>query len=207
MNSEKIPSPAAQVLHFWFGDLEPDGRSDADHCKQWWTKDPAFDAKVRADFGWMHASLLASGTELPTWAAGREGLLSAVIVLDQFSRNMYRDTPGMFVADPRARAFAFEMIALGYDKQLPAAMRTFSYMPLMHSERLEDQARCVELFELFVEELKGELKEELSSNLKFAIAHRDIVARFGRVPHRNELLGRVSSEAELRFLEEPGSSF
>src|SRR5690606_29754039 len=143
----------------------------------------------------------------PHWLRGARGLLAGIIVLDQFSRNMFRDSPAMYSADHIARAFTYELIALAHDRQLSLAHRTFAYMPLMHSERLVDQDRCVELFEEFARELPSERRKGVEANLKYAIAHRDIVARFGRFPHRNHILGRTSTDKEIEFLKTPGSGF
>lgn len=196
-----------EILDFWFGPVSEDGLCDDAFVSRWFRKDPTFDAEIRAQFGWVYAQLAVREQAPPAWLSGTRGTLAAIIVLDQFSRNMFRDSASMFAADAQARALCFEMIALGYDRQLPAALRTFVYMPLMHSERLVDQERCVELFQSMADELHGEVKKQVMNNVKYAIAHRDIVARFARFPHRNRLLGRVSSAEEEAFLKQPGSSF
>jgi uncharacterized protein (DUF924 family) len=197
--------PVEEVLQFWFGTLDDDGRADAQHTASWFKKDPDFDAEIVRRFTGLYEAFREE--KLPAWANGPRGLLAAILVLDQFSRNMFRDNAKMYAFDERALRLSFEYIALGFDEDAPTAHRTFSYMPLMHSERLVDQERCVTLFSRFAEELSGELEQAIRANLKFAIAHRDIVARFGRFPHRNAILGRESTKEELAFLSEPGSSF
>lgn len=199
------PSPVSYILDFWFGSLDRDGRADKAHTSSWFKKDPDFDAAIVSNFSSTY-SLLTTGSR-PSWASGADGLLSAILVLDQFSRNMFRDRPEMYKFDDLALRFSFEFIALGLDEGAPLAHRIFSYMPLMHSERLIDQERCVTLFSRFADELEGESAAVIQGNLKFAIAHRDIVARFGRFPHRNALLKRTSTKEEVAFLNEPGSSF
>ena len=187
--------------------MDERGRCDAVYRNQWFAKDKDFDAKIRAEFCATYVELVTDCPQRPPWVAGPDGLLAAVIVLDQFSRNMFRDSASMYLADPWARALTYEMIALGYDRRLPFSQRSFVYMPLMHSEELVHQQRCVELFEDFAGELDDDRAEHARAILKFAVAHRDIVARFGRFPHRNEVLGRSSTEQELSFLTQPGSSF
>jgi uncharacterized protein (DUF924 family) len=202
--TENSRAAAPNVLDFWFGTLDETGQSDAAHQKNWWSKDPAFDATVRDSFAATYVQL-AFGN-MPSVDQPLE-FLSRVILLDQFPRNMFRDTPAMFASDELARLYAYELTALGFDRPLPAAYRPFAYMPLMHSERLVDQERCVELFQIFADESSGEVKSTRMGLAKYAIAHRDIINQFGRFPHRNHILGRVSTDAEIAFLKEPGSSF
>lgn len=199
-------SSPQDILSFWFGPLDDEGTSDEAHQKRWFEKNEQFDEEVRARFAPTYAHLAAS-SHRPSWIKGPEGLLGAIIVIDQFSRNMFRDTPAMYAADRQARLLCYELLALGYDPQLPFSERMFSYMPLMHSERLVDQERCVELFQGLVDQFEGSRARTAEYSLKFAIAHRDIVARFGRFPHRNAILGRASSSEEEQFLKDPGSSF
>lgn len=172
-----------EVLRFWFAD--PD---------RWWVKDPAFDAEIRDRFGALHAAIERGEHE--AWLDTPRGALAYVIVLDQFSRNIFRGTPGMFAADARALAATNAAIARGHDAALSPQERGFLYMPLMHSEALADQDRSVALF--------GALG---TGQLDYAERHRDIVRRFGRFPHRNAILGRASTPEELEFLTQPGSSF
>lgn len=174
-----------RILHFWFR-----------HEAHWFAKDPKFDEQVLNEFVDVFEFAMAGG--LDHWALEAENLLALIIVLDQFPRNMFRQTPKAFSGDEKAILFTKLGVDKGLDQKLD--MHTylqFFYMPLMHSESLADQELSVELY--------GQLKDELT--LKFAKAHRDIIATFGRFPHRNRILGRVSTPEELAFLEKPGSSF
>jgi uncharacterized protein (DUF924 family) len=194
-----------EILHFWFGDLDETGEPLPEQKKRWWTKDPHFDDEIRDRFSTIFSELL--NQDRPNWTEEPRGLLAAIIVLDQFSRNMFRDSPRMYSGDAIALRLAYEFIALGFDGQFSATFCTFAYMPLMHSERLIDQERCVELFRKLTETANEDEREALLYNLDFAIRHRDIVAQFGRFPHRNEILARESSPQEIEFLKNPGSSF
>jgi uncharacterized protein (DUF924 family) len=127
--------------------------------------------------------------------------------LDQFARNMFRGSPRMFAEDERALRAATDGIEAGVDRMLRFSERTFLYMPLMHSEDLTKQKLCVQLFERLVEEHTGELRKIATENLRYAVAHRDIVERWGRFPHRNAVLDRTSTSDEIEFLKSPGSSF
>jgi uncharacterized protein (DUF924 family) len=193
--------PPETILDFWFGPLDARGLASPEHVQRWWKKDAAFDAELRARFLGTHEALRRG--EHTDWLSTPRGTLAAVIVLDQLSRNMFRDTPAMFASDPQALALAKGLITSGDDESLAAHPRSFVYLPLMHSEVLADQDACAERFERLVE-TEG---DTFASNLGFAERHRVIIRRFGRFPHRNALLGRTSTDEELRFLEEPGSSF
>lgn len=194
-----------EVLRFWFGELDEMGRADEAHATRWWKKDEAFDREIEERFGALHGAILRGEHE--DWLATPRGRLAYVIVLDQFSRNMFRGSPRMFAADERALAVAEEGIARGDDRELAFAERQFLYMPLEHSEDLATQERCVELFRSWHDELPEELQKALAEALDYAVAHRDIIARFGRFPHRNAILGRESTPEEIEFLKQPGSSF
>jgi len=177
---------ATTVLAFWFEEIDP---------SRWWVKDDAFDTLIRDRFGALHAS--AGRCELYRWRETPPGRLAEVIVLDQFSRNIHRDTAAAFANDPLALALAQEAITAGADRALEPQRRSFLYMPFMHSESLEIHEVAMQLFET-----NGD-----QSTLEFELRHRAIIERFGRYPHRNAALGRPSSIAELDFLTEPGSSF
>lgn len=194
----------SHVLTFWFGELDSEGLADAAHSANWWRKDAAFDADVRTRF-------------FPLWKELRredradgeppERVLARVIVLDQFSRNMFRDSGEAFSSDAQALALAKSLTERGEERALRGHHRVFSYMPFMHSEALADQERCIALFTAFHAESEGRLRTELAQNIDFARRHRDIVARFGRFPHRNRVLERSTSAEEEAFLKQPGSSF
>lgn len=182
---ERLPE-MEEVIGFWFDELEP---------VQWYRKDPALDAEIGRRFG---ALLEAAGRgELWRWRDSARGRLAEVIVLDQFSRNVHRDTPLAFARDPVALVLAQEAVALGADRRLETPWRAFLYMPYMHSESLAVHDEAVRLFD----------QPGLEENLDFEHRHRDIIVRFGRYPHRNAILGRNSTPEELAFLEQPGSSF
>lgn len=186
------------VLDFWFG--EP-GSAEYGHVrKMWFHKDEAFDALLRERFGALLDAACAG--ELDAWAVTPECALALVIVLDQFSRNCHRGTPRAFAADERALAIARRLVTSGADRTLPTPQhRVFAYLPFEHSESMDMQRESLRLF--------GELKAEpdCEGYYDYAVRHADVIERFGRFPHRNAQLGRASSEAELAFLREPGSSF
>ena len=177
---------AAEVLAFWFEDSKPE---------QWYKKDPAFDEAIRDRFESTIVAALAG--RLDSWADEVESCLALILLLDQFTRNIYRDTPRAFSGDDMAVALSLRCIDRGFLTHENAAWRQFMLMPMMHSEELEIQQRSIPLFEAHTNPLTHD----------YAIRHRDIVARFGRFPHRNAILGRPSSDEEVAFLKEPGSSF
>jgi len=177
---------AAEILHFWFEEIEP---------KAWWAVDPAFDARLHERFGALLEQ--ASQGELFGWRAEPTGRLAEVIVLDQFSRNIHRGTPRAFAQDPMALALAQEAVNAGAPAALAPIERSFLYMPYMHSESRAIHAVAEQLFR----------DNGLENNFDFELRHKAIVDRFGRYPHRNAILGRASSEEELAFLQEPGSRF
>ena len=189
------------VLSFWFGDPDAAGGM-ADQNRRWWRKDPAFDAEIRERFAADHAAIEADQCE--AWLEDPRGLLAYVIVLDQFSRNMFRDTPAMFASDARALAAAKRGVAAGMDAALSREMRAFLYMPFMHSESLADQDTCVELFARAAADAGAPADD---GEKRYAERHRAIIARFGRFPHRNAILGRPSTPEEVEFLAQPGSGF
>jgi len=174
------------ILHFWFEELT---------AKQHFVKDAALDALIRARFG--IALEAAARCELWTWRATPQGRLAEILVLDQFSRNAYRDTPRAFAQDALALVLAQELVASGQDRSLSVTQRVFAYMPYMHSESELVHAQAVALFS----------QPYMEDNLTFELRHKEIIDRFGRYPHRNAVLGRTSSALELAFLSEPGSSF
>jgi len=199
------PMIADNVLNFWLGTLDPDGLASDVQVARWWRKDAAFDALVRTTFeATFHA---VTRGEHETWRETAQGRLAYVIALDQFPRNMYRDTADAFAGDARALEAAREGIEVGHDRALFGHQRLFLYMPFMHAETLADQQRSVGLLTAFRDESSGKLRATLEDNVRFAEAHRDIVARWGRFPHRNAQLGRVSTEEERVFLQGPNSSF
>ncbi|MFN3436248.1 MAG: DUF924 family protein [Acidovorax sp.] len=177
---------AEDILHFWFEELSP-----AQHFAQ----EDAIDAMIRVRFGatWQ----AAQRCELWAWRATPEGRLAEILVLDQFSRNIHRGSPLAFAQDTQALALAQELVAGQHDAALPPPQRAFAYMPYMHSESAAIHEQAMRLFD----------QPGLENNFKFEVLHRDIIARFGRYPHRNAVLGRTSTAQELAFLQQPGSSF
>lgn len=175
-----------QILEFWFEELKP---------AMWWKKDEQLDQLISQRFGALHRQ--AASGELWRWRTTPEGRLAEIIMLDQFSRNMHRGRPESFAQDGMALVLAQEAIAAGADLALPVEQRNFMYMPFMHSESLAIHERAVALFST----------PGMKENLDFELRHRDILQRFGRYPHRNQILGRISTEEELLFLTQPGSSF
>ena len=180
------PAWVEEVLGFWFGEFTPE---------QWFKKDEAVDAIIRARFLALHAQLAAGPPA--SAATDPRTALAAAIVLDQFPRNMFRGSPRAFATDPQALALAIAAVDAGLDQKLTPSERTFLYVPFEHSEDKAVQARSVALFTALGN----------ANYLDFAIRHKVIVDRFGRFPHRNAVLGRASTAEEIAFLKEPGSSF
>jgi uncharacterized protein (DUF924 family) len=186
------------VLDFWFGAPGTSGQSGFRDA--WFRKDPAFDAEIRRQFADEIAR--AAKGEHDRLAADPEGALALTIVLDQFPRNIYRGQPKAYAADAKARSVASDAVGRRFDSRVEPVQRLFFYLPVTHAETLAEQHRCVELCRALVEAAPA-----LHKALESAIRHREIVERFGRFPHRNDVLGRESTEAEIQFLKEPNSSF
>lgn len=174
------------VLDFWFKEITP---------AKWWKKDLEFDQLIQKRFGKIHEQ--ANQGELYAWRHTPEGRLAEIIVLDQFSRNIYRDSPRAFASDALALVLAQEAITHKTDQHLAKHMLSFLYMPFMHSESLEIHEMATSLFK----------DADLTDNYHFELKHKVIIERFGRYPHRNALLGRSSTAEEIEFLTQPGSSF
>ncbi len=188
---------AREVLDFWFG--EPGTPGHGEPRAQWFRKDAAFDDEIRRRFLALHAS--AALGECEAWAGEPRGLLALVVVLDQFSRNLYRGDARAFSQDAQALACAERMLAEGWDAGLLPVERQFCYLPFEHAEDLARQDRSVALFAAL------EAFPQTRGLAEWAEKHRVIVRRFGRFPHRNAALGRESTPEETAFLREPGSSF
>nr|CDQ34904.1 hypothetical protein BN993_04371 [Virgibacillus halodenitrificans] len=177
---------ARQVLDFWFVEAGP---------KQWFNKDPAFDQALTERFGALYDA--ACRCELYAWRQSSRGALAEILLLDQFSRNIYRDQALAFAQDPLALSLAQHLVAQGGDQALPPEQRAFVYMPYMHSESPLIHQEALRLFD----------QPGLERNLDFEQRHWAIIERFGRYPHRNAILGRESTPEERDFLRQPGSSF
>ena len=194
MPSEAGPSRAQEVLEFWFGREGEPGHGE--FREAWFRKDPEFDRQVRDRFEDLHEA--AAAGELDDWKEEARSCLALVILLDQFPRNMFRGDPRSYATDRKAQETAEYAVDRALDRELPAFQRMFLYMPFMHSEDLEHQRRSVELFRA----LGG--KDDATG---YAVRYMEIVERFGRFPHRNEILGRQTTPEEAEFLTQPGSSF
>jgi uncharacterized protein (DUF924 family) len=190
------------VLTFWFG---PPGSPPLANAKRWFERDAAFDTEIATRFGELVKR--AGAGELEAWRDTPTGALALVIVLDQFSRNLHRDSALAFANDPAARDVAKDVRARSLDRALPPVLRAFLYLPYEHAEDPALQEESVALFAELRAEAPPELAEYLDETLDYARRHRDVIARFGRFPHRNRALGRASTPAEIEFLEQPGSSF
>lgn len=164
--------------------------------QKWFTKNPKFDQSIALKFEPVHYA--ASRGEYDTWATSAEGSLALLLLLDQFPRNLYRGSAHAFATDPKARQIARQAIGAGHDRTVEAILRPFFYLPFEHSEDMADQDESVRLF--------TQLKEETgdTESLRWAELHRDIIVKFGRFPHRNPCLGRVTTPKEQAFLEEGG---
>lgn len=175
-----------EIIRFWFVEID---------AQQWWVKDEQFDRLVNARFAHIHAQ--AKRCELYLWRMTPLGRLAEIIILDQFSRNMFRNSPLTFAQDALALVLAQEAISAGADQGLTPLQRSVLYLPFMHSESLLIHELALDLY----------ANNGVESSLEFEIKHKKIIERFGRYPHRNQVLGRDSSAAEIAFLRQPDSGF
>ncbi len=175
---------AADILRFWF----------EEHPKNWFVKNPDFDTQIRSRFLVLHEAAVAG--QCAHWVDAPHSCLALVILLDQFPRNMFRGEARAFAADSQARVAAREILVQGWDKQMTRSEQLFAYLPFEHSEALADQDLSCDL-----------MKEFDPEQVRYAIRHREIIERFGRFPHRNGILGRESTAAEIEFLAQPDSGF
>jgi len=184
------------LLEFWC----------AERCRPlWFEKNDGFDAEIRQRFGgWIDP---ASEGKLAHWEETPGTAFALVVLLDQFPRNIHRGSPRAYYYDPAARRLAGRAIARGHDRATPLDQRFFFYLPYEHSEALADQARSVELFRAWADAHEGSAHAAAVDQLRYVHRHEEIIRRFGRFPHRNAVLGRLSTPAELEFLQEPMSSF
>ncbi|OWW19482.1 DUF924 family protein [Noviherbaspirillum denitrificans] len=188
------------ILEFWFGHAEEDDAVAAGQAKLWWTKRDETDLMIRRRF--EDVLRKAARGELDAWAGQPRGRLALIILTDQFSRNMYRNTPEAFACDERARGWCRERLRSAAHRPLRPIERVFFYLPLEHSESLDDQEQSVSLFRELSDAGKA-----FAGFFDYAVRHREVIARFGRFPHRNRILGRESTAEEVEFLKQPGSSF
>jgi len=198
--------PLAQgVLNFWFGPLNDVGQASPDKVKRWFIKDDAFDKEIRKHFE-EYLQPAAWGA-LDRWNLADTGRVALLVLLDQFPRNVYRNDPKAFYFDRKALHLSLESITSQHFLRVPTSYGYFCLMPTMHAESLEAQETGIEAFHRLAAAAPLELQETVANGLIYAIKHRDIIARFGRFPHRNEILGRETSAEEAEFLQQPGSSF
>jgi len=175
-----------EILQFWFEEISP---------SQWFAKDDAFDQLISTRFSEIHTK--ATRCELYEWRKNPPGRLAEIIVLDQFSRNMFRVSPSSFIYDPMTLVLAQEAVAHGADQELDPVKRSFMYLPFMHSESIAIHEVAETLYR----------QDGLETHLPWELKHKEIIEKFGRYPHRNKILGRESTDEELEFLQQPNSSF
>lgn len=199
-----VSAPDA-VLDFWFGPPGSNAEIAGRQGKLWFGKSPANDRAVIE--GFVDTLVAATAGELDHWAATPRGRLALVIALDQFPHHIHRDRPQAFATDPQALALSLAALDAGEDAQLAPIERVFLYLPLEHAESLAMQERAVSLFSALAAEASTNERALFDNFLDYAIQHRDVVARFGRFPHRNAILGRPSTPEEIEFLKQPGSRF
>lgn len=196
---------AESIREFWFGTHNDDAAVAAQKSKLWWAKSDAADGEIRTRF--QTSTLAAASGALDKWSATPYGALALILLTDQFPRNMYRARPESFSFDPIALHWALHALAHGFDALLRPIERVFVYLPLEHAESLTLQHRSVTLYEKLLNDAPAEQASTFSGFVNFATRHRDVIARFGRFPHRNAILGRSSTEEEVAFLKTPGSGF
>nr|WP_255682885.1 DUF924 family protein [Dyella sp. 2HG41-7] len=184
------------VLQFWF---------DPANSEHWFAADPDFDAAIRNRFtGTLQRAI---DGELGDWANNPQGWLALLIVLDQFPRNLYRHDPRAWAQDLPAQQLAVWGIEEGFDRRLTAAERVFAYMPLEHAEDIRLQRRCVRLLEALCDDVPAQERDRYTDFLDYARRHESVIARFGRFPHRNAMLGRTNTSEEQKYLDQPNSGF
>ena len=204
MDAAAIPfrkrSAIAEIFTFWFGNAQAEGVSYVQQRRLWFTKDPEVDAQIRDRFLPLYQQAVTG--KLEHWQQSPQGCLALLLLLDQFPRNMFRNTPQAFATDLQALAIAETAIDQGFDQAVLPIQRLFFYLPLEHCEDRTRQQQSVNLFrQLYAE------AEEFADTLDYAQRHQAVIDRFGRFPHRNLILNRPSTVEELKFLQQPGSSF
>ncbi len=191
-------SDIEEILSFWFSTIRDEPSYFEEYAPRWFVQNADFDREIVRRFQ-AYYELAAQG-QLTHWTETARGGVALILVLDQFPRNMFRNDPRAFATDPLAQQIAEQMIDAGFDRQLRLIERYFVYVPFMHSEDRTHQQRSVMLFQQLAE-------ERAYFDTSYAVRHQEVIERFGRFPHRNSVLGRVSTSAELEFLKQPGSSF
>lgn len=195
-------SPAA-ILDFWFEDTLENPAGVSQRMKVWFGGGPGVDAAIEERFA-STVDALANGLA-DEWAArGARDWLAAIVALDQFSRSIHRKSPQAFANDPVALRLAKDALARGEDQQLPPIARMFIYLPLEHSETIDDQRQSVRLFEQLAQDADATTRSIFESTLDYARRHAEVIAKFGRFPHRNDVLGRTSTPEEVAWVKEHG---
>ena len=198
--------PWQPLLDLWFGDEADDALRATRQAPLWWGKNSETDALLASRFGEL-AQAAAEGS-LAHWADAPNGRLALILLLDQLPRNIHRGTPAAFAQDPLARDLCLKGLSIGADQSLSPLARVFFYLPLEHAESREQQARSVALFETLAAEQAGTPAQATFAGFAdFSRRHQVIIERFGRFPHRNDILGRTSTPEEVEFLQQPGSGF
>lgn len=202
-----MPATAREVLDFWFGDAAAgDDKAIQEAFSRWFKSDAEFDAEIERRFGALIENALAGG--LREWENEIHSRLALILLLDQFPRNVFRRTARAFAGDSRALGLAVEAVREGQDRNLQPVEKVFLLMPYQHAEQHSVQDESVRLFrELAEASAPGAVRKFLQSSLEYAEKHREIVARFGRFPYRNDVLGRTSTEAEEHWLQETEQRF
>ena len=201
-----LPTPK-NILDFWIGEASQSGEAAGQKNKMWFAKSPELDAEIRKRFLTL-LETLAAGPLAQEWAErGARERLAAIIVLDQFSRNIFRGSPRSFSQDMLALRLCKEGLALREDLSLSEAERIFFYLPLEHSEDVGDQSRSVEMFTALRRDAREDFQKLTESVVEYAYAHQSIIDRFGHFPHRNDVVARKSTTEEEAYLAKPGSGF
>ena len=193
------------IVHFWFGDTADDALTAQRQSRLWWRKDTRTDQLITRRFAGLVQQ--ACRGELESWLSSPGGRLACILLIDQFGRHIHRGSPAAFAHDKQAQAMTLAGLERGHDRELRPIERVFFYLPLEHSEELAHQQLSVSLISELVAGLDEATASVFASFEDYAARHRDIIERFGRFPHRNEVLGRQSTREELEFLTLPGSSF
>ena len=195
------------IIRFWFGSENIDVIEARDDF--WFSTNSQLDQEIKRDFSALVAS--AYKQDLANWAETAKGSLALLVLLDQFTRNIYRGTGRAFAYDEQTRAICLQGIERGFDLELSSSERVFYYLPLEHSELMSDQKQCVQLFKRLAhnvdEKYAGKYQQRFNAYVEYAVLHYKIIDDFGRFPHRNDLLGRESTQAELKYLIEGGATF
>lgn len=204
MNLSMADERVNEVLDYWFSDIG-NGFELGDQNRLWYTGGEAIDNAIKQRFGPLLEEALTG--KLDGWAVTAKGALALIVLLDQFTRNIYRGTAKAFAGDSHAVSLVERGLSKGFDQQLTYLQRSFFYMPLEHSECEQHQMLCVKLFEALVADVPPEGKRVIQSSLDYALKHAGIIQQFGRFPHRNDALGRPSTEQEKLYLDSGGDRF